>query len=319
MKKPSPKTQREKVERSEAEREMALINKKMGFMTLELQPRTWLDTGSKILNAVMGSEEKGIAYGKMIEISGPESHGKSLLSALLTGLAEADGAECCWVDLENSLDRRWVKGQGISWDRLYRAYPKLVQESKKSKPRLQTAEEICTEVEMWMERRHAKGVKKMFIVVDSVIAFLVEEESEAGNLDQNMRTKISLAAFLSRLLRRWCALSQVYNATIIFINQLRMNPGQRFGNPEQTSGGKALKFYCSIRVAVRRVKGGRLLQKGKMVGLRGIITNNKNKAGGGSEEGMKAGFKVRFPSDWGFLSAAKLKKDAAGGDEDGEE
>jgi recombination protein RecA len=302
---PKPSTQ------GGAAEEMAKIQKKMGFLTLELQPKTWLDTGSRLLNAALGSEEFGLAYGKMIEVSGPESHGKSLLAGLLTSLAQADDAECNWVDLENSLDQSWVEGQGIDWSKLYRAYPKLIQTGPKAKPRLQTAEELCDEVELWMERRHAKGVEKMFIVVDSVTAMLVEDEALGGNTEQNMRTKVALASFLSRLLRRWCALAQVYNAQIVFINQIRMSPGG-WGNPEQTTGGRALRFYCSIRASVRRVKGGRMLQKGKMVGLKGVIKNLKNKAGGGSVEGCEAGFKATFKNhDWAFLSAKKLKQDAA--------
>jgi len=83
-----------------------------------------------------------------------------------------------------------------------------------------------------------------------------------------------------------------------------------FGNPETTTGGKALKFYCSVRASVRRVKGGKLLQQGKMVGLKGIIRNVKNKSGESSLEGHEAGFKAHFlRNDWKFLSAKKLKKE----------
>jgi len=291
------------------ENEMAIIAKKMGYLTLDLQPRVWLDTGSRLLNAVLGSE-LGIAYGKMMELFGPESNGKSLLAWLLMGLAQADGADGAWVDLEGSADKKWAERQGVDWDRLYRFWPKLIKKSKKEKPRLQTAEELCDEVELWMERRHAAGSRKMFIVIDSVTAMLVEDEAIGGNTDQNMRTKLALASYLSRLLRRWVALSQVYNAHIVFINQLRMSP-KAFGNPETTTGGKALKFYCSIRASVRRVKNGRLLQKGKMIGLKGIIKNFKNKSGESSLEGHECGFKAHFlRNDWRFLSAKKLKKDA---------
>jgi recombination protein RecA len=287
--------------------EMAAIQKKMGYLTLELQPREWLDTGSKLLNSVLGSEEFGIPYGKMIELYGLESNGKSLLALLLAGLAQADDAEVAWVDFENSLDRPWAEGQGVEWNNLYHFFPKLIQENKKAKPRLQTAEELCVEVEMWMERRYKKGYHKLFMVVDSVTAMLVEDEAEAGITQQNMRTKVALASYLSRLLRRWVALAQVYSCTMLFINQIRLSPGG-WGNPETTPGGKAMKFYCSIRARVQRVKGGRLLQKGKMIGLKGIIRNIKNKSGEGSLEGNEAGFKAMFlKNDWRFLSAKKLK------------
>lgn len=297
------------------EAEMQAIQHKLGFLTMELQPREWLDTGSRLLNSVLGSEEKGLAYGKMIELFGPESNGKTMLALLLASLAQGDGAEVAWVDLENSLDRLWAEKQGIAWERLYHFYPKLVQSSKKEKPRLQTGEELCDEVELWMERRHSAGCKKLLVVVDSVTAMLVEEEATAGNTDQNMRTKVALASFLSRLLRRWVALSQVYSAAIVFINQLRTSPGA-WGNPETTPGGKAMKFYCSIRASVRRVKGGKLLQKGRMIGLKGIMRNVKNKAGEGSLEGAEAGFKAMFmKQDWRFLSAKKLRAEEKEGEE----
>jgi recombination protein RecA len=321
------KTLRRSAQNPEAE--MQAIQKKLGYLTLELQPREWLDTGSRLLNATLGSEEKGIAYGKMIELFGPESNGKTLLALLLAGLAQADEAELAWVDFENSLDKPWAESQGVELDRLYHFFPKLIKRAREEpegetagakkkrlkrdkggKPRLQTAEELCDEVELWMERRHAAGVRKMMVVIDSVTAMLVEEEAVAGNTGQNMRTNAALPSFLSKLLRRWVALSQVYSTAIVFINQLRTAPG-KWGNPEVTPGGKALKFYCSIRASVRRVKGGRLLQKGRMIGLKGIIANFKNKAGEGSLEGWSCGFKALFlRNDWRFLSAAKLKKDA---------
>jgi recombination protein RecA len=295
--------------------EVAAIQDALGYLTLELQPREWLDTGSRMLNAALGSQELGIAYGKMIELFGPESNGKTLLALLLAGLAQADGAKVAWVDFENSLDKPWASMQGVDYERLYHFYPKLIRKSPKEKPRLQSAEELCDEVELWLERRHADGCKKLFIVVDSVTAMLVEEEATAGNTEANMKTKMGLASFMSRLLRRWVAQAQVYSACIVFINQIRLAP-MAFGNPEQTPGGKALKFYCSIRASVRRVKGGKILQKGHMIGLKGIIKNMKNKAGEGSLEGHEVGFKCKFmESDWRFLSAAKLKKDS---DEGGE-
>ena len=174
--------------------EMKEIRRKLGFLTFDAQPREWLDTGSRMLNAVLGSEEKGIAYGKMIELFGPESNGKTLFGLLLAGLAQADDAQVAWVDIENSLDRPWA-----DWSRLFHFYPKLIQKSKKEKPRLQTAEELCDEVELWMERRHAEGLNKLFIIIDSVTAMLVEDEAVAGNTEANMRSKMGLSSFLSRL------------------------------------------------------------------------------------------------------------------------
>ena len=309
-------SQKERKKRThDPEAELASIRKKLGYLTLEMVPKGWLDTGSRRLNSVLGSEEQGLAYGKMIELFGPESNGKTLLALLLAGLAQADGAKVAWVDFENSLDQKWAEGQGLDWSTLYHFKPKLIQDKKNDKPRLQTAEELCSEVEEWMAMMNKKGEDKLFIAVDSVTAMLVEEEQEAGLLEQNMRTKVALASFLSRLLRRWVALAQVYSTMMVFINQIRLSPGA-WGNPENTPGGKALKFYCSVRASVRRIKNGKILQSGKMVGLKGIIRNMKNKAGEGSLEGHDCGFKAMFRKyDWKFLNAQKLKKDTEGGDE----
>lgn len=316
------------------EAEMQAIQHKLGFLTMELQPREWLDTGSRLLNSVLGSEEKGLAYGKMIELFGLESNGKTLLALLLASLAQADGAKIAWVDFENSLDKSWAQSQGLDTTQIYHFYPKLVQNRKEDaeqrgsskkaqkkrrnagKVRLQTAEEVCEEVELWLELMRAKGHTKLFMGMDSVTAMLVEEESEAGLTDQNMRTRTALPAFMSQLLRRWIALSQTHSCMMVFINQIRMNPAARFGNPEVTPGGKALKFYCAVRASVRRVKGGKLLQKGRMIGLKGVITNFKNKSGEGSLEGASCGFKAMFlKNDWRFLSAKKLRAEEKEGEE----
>lgn len=318
------------------EAEMQAIQRKMGYLTLELQPREWLDTGSRLLNSVLGSEEKGIAYGKMVELFGPESNGKTLLALLLAGLAQADGAQVAWLDFENSLDKPWAEVQGLDTSHLYHFYPKLVQnvkgdadeedgqrkgKSKKEKKerrnagkvRLQSAEEVCKEAELWMELMRAKGQHKLFLGVDSVTAMLVEEEAEAGLIDQNMRTRNALPAYMSQMLRRWVAISQTHSCMMVFINQIRMNPAAHYGNPEVTPGGKALKFYCSVRASVRRVKGGKVLQRGRMVGLKGVLKNFKNKAGEGSLEGCECGFKAMFTrNDWRFLSAKKLRSEDGG-------
>ena len=247
--------------------EMQEIQKALGKLTFEVKISEWLDTGSARLNSVLGSQTKGLAYGKMVELFGLESHGKTLLALLLASLAQADGAEVGWVDFENSLDRSWAEKHGVEWDKLYRFYPKLVQKDKKSDPELQNAEEVMDEVELWMKRRHKEGCRKLFLAVDSVAAMLVEKKLtwrriQTANAHANSERGLSPAASLSRLLRKWAALTQVYGTCAVFINQIREAPGA-WGNPERTPGGKALKFHCAIRVRVGRAKGGRLLQKGR--------------------------------------------------------
>jgi len=322
--------------------EIDAIRKKLKHLTFEAVVKAWLDTGNKRLNAVLGSEELGLAYGKMVELFGPESQGKTMIALLIAALGQADGAKVAWVDLENSFDDDWVKAQGLDPEQVYLFQPQMgyfggssdsddeddaeakekkAAKRKKRRPRLQTAEELFEEVEEWMAAQHHKNPEgKLLLVTDSVAAALVEAEALGGLADQNMFTNTALSRFLSKMLRRWVALAQTYNALMIFINQVRTSPNQKFGNPENTPGGKALKFYCSVRVRVRRGKHqGRLLQGRKVIGLSGILTNVKNKAGGKSLEGERVGFETRFgKQSWKFPSIQELKKAEAAAESDDE-
>lgn len=315
--------------------EIEAIRRKLKHLTFEAVVKAWLTTGNKRLNAVLGSEEFGLAYGKMVELFGPESQGKTMIALLLAALAQADGAKVAWVDLENSFDEDWVRAQGLDPELVYLFRPQLgyfegnkdldddekEEKRKKKRPRLQTAEELFEEVEEWMATMHQKDPEgKLFVVTDSVAAALVDAEAQGGLADQNMFTNTALSRFLSKMLRRWVALAQTYNAMMIFINQVRTSPNQKFGNPENTPGGKALKFYCAVRVRVRRGKHkGRLLQGRKVIGLSGVLTNVKNKAGGKSLEGEMVGFETRFGQQkWSFPSIQELKRREAVEDDDDE-
>ena len=122
------------------------------------------------------------------------------------------------------------------------------------------------------------------------------------------------------LLRRWTALCQNYRATLVCINQVREDPGTMFGNPEYTPGGRSLPFYASIRAEVRRVKQGRLVSLGKVVGLRGRIKNVKNKAGGDSIEGLDCGYVCKFGSGkWTFPTVKDVAKDLVSQDDEAAE
>jgi recombination protein RecA len=301
----------QEVEVSEAQLELERIRKKLGHLTLKKPIKYWLDTGSPKLNGVLGSEKRGIPYGKIIELFGWESHGKTLLALLLAALGQGDDAEVGWADFENSFDEPWAKIQGLDPREVTLFRPEVGLFGGDKTPRLSTAQETCEEIEMWLARRALKKPEgKRVVIVDSVTGMLVDDEAEAGLTNQNMRTKVALAAYLSSMLRRWTGLALVYNVIFVFINQIRMSPGA-WGNPETTTGGNALRYYASIRCKVRRgPKGGKLIQAGKMVGMKGIIQNIKNKAGGGSVEGMSCGFKAKFLEDnWSFMSAESIKKE----------
>ena len=285
--------------------EVAAIRRKLGHLTLDRQSTEWLNTRNTRLNAVLGAAEFGVPYGKMIEIYGPNSHGKTMLALLLAALAQEDGAKVAWIDLERSFDRAWVEAQGVHYDDVYLFEIGVLAKEA----RLQTAQELCEEVELWMEQQQRQRPKgKLLIVVDSIAAMMTEEELEAGTVGQNMRTQMSLPSFLSKLLRKWVALAANYNAMMLFINQIRTSPG-KWGNPSYAPGGNAAKHYCSVRVHVQRVSGGRLMQSKQVVGLRGVIKNIKNKAGGGSVEGGECGYLTYFgKKSWEFPSVQAVRE-----------
>lgn len=283
--------------------EVKAIQEALGHVAEETRVRDWLDTGFPELNRVFGSEASGIPYGKIVELSGFESHGKTALTLMLAGLAQKDGAHVGWLDLENSFDPAWASLRGLDPDQTYLFESIVGTFGKEKAPRLIAAQELCEQVEMWILRKHAQDQNcKLFLGVDSVAALLTEDELNSGLSGANMRTNVSQAAFLSRLLRKWVAYAKAYNVTMIFINQIRVKPGVMFGNPEYTTGGNALPFYASIRVRMRRVKGGKIEDAAKRtVGVRGTLTNHKNKAGGGSQPDAKIGFKMIFAGDTKFM------------------
>lgn len=292
-----------------AEQEIAMIRRGLKHITYESTTTDWLDTRSERLNAVLGSQKFGIPYGKIIELFGQNSNGKSLVSLLIGALAQRDGAKVAVVDLENSYDNDWAVSQGIDIDHLYLFRPQIGKFPGDKELRLQTAQELFLEVEEWMRIQHEKDRNaKMLVIVDSTAAILVEEEAEAGLMGQNFRTSQARATFLQRLLRRWVGLAQNYNAMMIFINHLLIKPGVSYGSPKYTPGGWALKFYASIRVEIRRGKNqGRLIKGNKLIGIGGTLVNVKNKAGGGSLEAARCGFTTKFGKrEWKFPSIEEM-------------
>jgi len=287
--------------------EVALIRKKLQHFTLERESVDWLDTGSPLLNAVLGSEELGIPYGKMIELFGLESSGKTLLMQLIIALAQSDGARAALADLEFSHDEDWATRMGIDCGNLALFQPQVGHIGKGDANELITSEYLLEEVQEWMAVQRDNGVTKLVIGVDSTTAILTKEEEAAGLSDANMRSRVAQAEFMSRLMRRWVPIAISCNAIIIYVNQLRESPGA-FGNPEYTPGGKAAKYYCAARLRVSRAPGGgNIMQTGKIVGITGLMKNVKNKMGGRSLEKCNCGFKCNFSTGtWDFLPSAEV-------------
>jgi recombination protein RecA len=313
-----PKQKKGKV--ATASDELAKIRAKLGHLTMEWQPSKMLDTGVPDLNEVLGNRETGLTFGRIMEISGWESQGKTAIALCLAALAQKQGAWIIWIDFENSFDPTWAVARGLDLDKVIVIAPYVgsfnTKKKKKGeeeeeiqvaskKMRLATAQELCEEGEAAMAQI-SKHCDKIMMIVDSIPAMLPEGEQADGLSGANMRTNMDLPMFLSRLLRRWIGMAQAYNTMVVLINQLRQKP-IGFGDPDYTPGGNAVRFYCHVRVRMYRSKGGVIKRKGKTVGMQGIIRNVKNKSG--SAERAKVGFKLYFQGPMEFLPAAELEKD----------
>lgn len=299
---------------------MNYINKSLGYKTILKEPTWWLDTGYPRLNLVMGSKEKGLASGKVYLIAGKESSCKSLIAAMISGVGQSKGAQVGWIDVEESYDKHHVRKQGLHSSRVALFAPlygtfKLSRKSKQDAiEEVEPAEYMLTRVEMWMKLMRKQNPQgKIVLVLDSTNALSPKEEQEAAYVDANMRTKTSNAVFLNMLTKRLSLLAVHTNAIVILISQLRTNPAAMFGNPDYIPGGAGLKYHPSCIVWMRRVKDGAIREgnskKGKQIGVKGLLTNTKNKVGGGSVERKKCGYLAYFhKKKWKFVSADEIQK-----------
>lgn len=287
---------------------LAIVRKKLEHVPDNLREKTWLDLKNPHLNAVLGDPKKGLFWGQIIEVAGKQSNGKSALAYDLAATAQATGALVHWVDFENSFSEEWASKRGLKPAEVALLQPYVGRFGKAREKRLCTAQELLSEQEAILRAAYDRDKTiRQFIVVDSVAAMLVEEEGEAGLSGQNMRTNVALPFFLGKLLRRWISFLREVNAIALFINQLRTKPGMAFGDPDYSPGGNALPFYAHSRVRMRRVKSGRVLERGKMAGVKGVLVNHKNKAGG--IEGWEIGFKIMFNGVSKFVTAADVREE----------
>ncbi len=288
--------------------ELLSIRKKLKHFTTESKVKYWLDTGDPYLNSIFGSEEKGIPYGKIFELAGWESCGKTFLCQKLIALAQRDGASAGWMDLENSYDEDWAKTLGVDTEKLALFSMEMGRFGKEKEERLITAEEQLAEMEEWIKLRRSKDPNgRMIVVVDSIPGMLPEEEGAVGIQEQNMRTKIALAPLLSKLMKRWIALARSANVIMLFINQLRVSP-MAFGNPEYTPGGNAIRMFASVRVRMRK-KSKKIIRNGKPAGIKGTLVNFKNKAGGGSRENLRCGYKLYYKGKMKYVDESEIKSE----------
>ncbi len=209
-------------------------------------------TGSVSLDIALGIG--GIPRGRVVEIYGPESSGKTTLTLHIIANAQRAGGTAAFIDAEHALDPEYAKRIGVNINDL------LISQPDNGEQALDIVETLVSSGEISV------------IVVDSVAALVPKAEIEGEMGDSHMGRQ---ARLMSQALRKLTAIIARSNCTVIFINQIRMKIGVMFGNPETTTGGNALKFYCSVRIEVRR---SAQIKKGEeIVGNRTKIKIVKNK------------------------------------------
>ena len=211
-----------------------------------------IPTGSLSLDAALGIG--GVPKGRIIEIYGPESSGKTTLALHIVAEAQKRGGEVAFIDAEHALDPTYARALGVDIDSMLISQPDTGEQGL----------EICEA----LVRSGAIDV----VVVDSVAALTPRAEIEGDMGDSHVGLQ---ARLMSQALRKLTPVISKSNCVVIFINQLREKVGVMFGNPETTTGGRALKFYASVRMDVRRIET--LKQGGEMVGNRTRIKVVKNK------------------------------------------
>lgn len=196
----------------------------------------------------------GVPRGRIIEVYGPESSGKTTLALHIVSEAQKSGGICAFIDAEHALDPVYAKNIGVKTDEL------LVSQPDTGEQALEITESLV------------RSGKLDVVVIDSVAALTPKDEIE-GEMGAHHVGK--QARLMSQALRKLTAIVAKSNTTVIFINQLRMKIGVMFGSPETTPGGKALKFYSSVRLDVRRIAQ---IKKGEeVVGGRVRVKVVKNK------------------------------------------
>ena len=220
-----------------------------------MSPIETISTGSLSLDIALGG---GVPRGRVVEIFGPESSGKTTLSLHILAEAQKNGGSVAFIDAEHALDPEYAKKIGVNTDELLLSQP--------------DSGEQALEILETLVRSNALDV----VVVDSVAALTPRAEIEGDMGDAHMGLQ---ARLMSQALRKLTSFVSKTKTTVIFLNQLRMKIGIVFGNPETTTGGRALKFYTSVRMDIRaigKIEGVGTVEK-ELVGNRVKVKIVKNK------------------------------------------
>ena len=224
---------------------------KLGDNSAHMNVET-IPTGSLSLDIALGLG--GLPKGRIIEIYGPESSGKTTVALHAVAEVQKRGGIAGFIDAEHALDPAYAKNIGVNIDELYISQP--------------DCGEQALEITETMVRSGAVDI----VIVDSVAALVPKAEIDGDMGDSHVGLQ---ARLMSQALRKLTAVISKSNCIVIFINQLREKVGVMFGNPETTTGGRALKFYSSVLMDVRRIES--LKQAGEVVGNRTRVKIVKNK------------------------------------------
>ena len=211
-----------------------------------------ISTGSLAVDAAIGTG--GFPRGRVVEVYGPESSGKTTLALSVAGQAQRTGGTAAFIDAEHALDAEYAEKIGVNIDEL------LVSQPDSGEQALEIAEMLV--------RSNALDI----VVIDSVAALVPRAELEGEMGDSHVGLQ---ARLMSQALRKLTAIIAKSRTTVVFINQIREKIGVMFGSPETTTGGRALKFYSSVRIDIRRIAA--LKDGDEVVGSRVRIKVVKNK------------------------------------------
>ena len=224
---------------------------KLGESTANLNVEC-IPTGSLSLDIALGIG--GVPKGRVVEIYGPESSGKTTVALHMVAEVQKRGGIAGFIDAEHALDPVYAKNIGVDIDNLYISQP--------------DSGEQALEITETMVRSGAVDI----VIVDSVAALVPKAEIDGDMGDSHVGLQ---ARLMSQALRKLAPVVSKNNCVVIFINQLREKVGVMFGNPETTTGGRALKFYSSVRLDVRKIET--LKQNGEVIGNRTRVKIVKNK------------------------------------------
>ncbi|MDP3989506.1 MAG: recombinase RecA [bacterium] len=232
----TPKTEPENQNSSVIEKTMKDIQSRFGegaimrFGDTPIKNIEFIPTGSLGLDLALGIG--GMPRGRIVEVYGPESSGKTTLALHIIAEAQKMGGTCAFIDAEHALDPIYAKKLGVKIDQLLISQPDYGEQA------LEITESLI------------RSGKIDVVVVDSVAALTPKDEIEG---DMGAHHVGKQARLMSQAMRKLTVVVSRTKTIVIFINQIRMQVGVMFGNPETTSGGKALKFYSSVRIDIRRI------------------------------------------------------------------